>query len=133
MVILMIKDVLKAARANAGLTQEEIATKVKVAKQTYLKWENGDTEPKATQIKLLAENLKITADEICNGKLYQRYSLDDFIIEQRRGNATTDMITLRTWQHIKDHASYAHSLQYEELDLNEMREMHDSEVMPHLR
>ncbi|MBJ6954726.1 helix-turn-helix transcriptional regulator, partial [Vibrio cholerae] len=39
----MLKDVLKAARLSAGLTQEQVAQKVKVAKQTYLKWENGET------------------------------------------------------------------------------------------
>lgn len=125
----MLKDVLKESRTRCGFTQEEIAKRVKVAKQTYLKWENGDTEPKASQIKLLAENLGITADEICNGYLYGRYTLDDFIIEQHISQAPTDVITLRTWQHIKDHESFISSLKYQQLNHDEMAEMHSSEIM----
>ncbi|MRI14543.1 helix-turn-helix transcriptional regulator [Vibrio cholerae] len=125
----MIKDVLRESRSRCGFTQEEIAKRVKVAKQTYLKWENGDTEPKASQIKLLAENLGITADEICNGYLYGRYTLDDFIIEQHISQAPTDGITLRTWQHIKDHESFINSLKYQQLNHDEMDEMHASEVL----
>jgi len=111
----MISDVLKASRANAGFTQEEIAKRVKVAKQTYLKWENGETEPKASQIKLLAENLNITADEICNGELYKRYELDEFIIEQMISNTPQDVITLRTWQHIANHERFIESLREKDL------------------
>ncbi|WP_445947067.1 helix-turn-helix transcriptional regulator, partial [Shewanella sp.] len=50
----MLKDVLKEARHRRGLKQEDVAKLVKVAKQTYLKWENGTTEPKASQVKDLA-------------------------------------------------------------------------------
>ncbi|WP_412498238.1 helix-turn-helix transcriptional regulator [Vibrio furnissii] len=125
----MLKDVLRESRSRCGFTQEEIAKRVKVAKQTYLKWEIGDTEPKASQIKLLAENLDITADEICNGYLYGRYTLDEFIIEQHISQAPTDVITLRTWQHIKDHESFINSLKYQQLNHDEMDEMHASEVL----
>ncbi len=123
---------LKTAREKAGFTQEEIAKRVKVAKQTYLKWENGDTEPKATQIKLLAENLDITADEICTGSLYKRYSLDDFIIAQSISNAPRDIISLRTWQHIKDHDSFINSLSSSNIEVDDMAEIHSSEVLPHM-
>ncbi|MEZ8909402.1 helix-turn-helix domain-containing protein [Vibrio atlanticus] len=108
--------ILKAARERAGLTQEEIAKRIKVAKQTYLKWENGDTEPKATQIKLLAQELKISADEICNGVLFERYNLDDFIMEQMISQAPSDIITLRTWQFIHDHQGYMDSLIVKDLE-----------------
>ncbi|EWS66814.1 hypothetical protein JS84_21115 [Vibrio vulnificus] len=111
----MISDVLKASRMNMGFTQEEIAKRVKVAKQTYLKWENGDTEPKASQIKLLAENLRVTADEICNGELYTRYDLDDFIMEQMASEAPKDVITLRTWQQIPNHEKFINSLREKDL------------------
>jgi len=111
----MISDVLKASRMNMGFTQEEIAKRVKVAKQTYLKWENGDTEPKASQIKLLAEHLRITADEICSGELYTRYELDDFIMEQMASEAPKDVITLRTWQQIPNHERFINSLREKDL------------------
>ena len=108
--------ILRAARERAGLTQEEIAKRIKVAKQTYLKWENGDTEPKATQIKLLAQELKISADEICNGVLFEKYALDDFIMEQMISQAPSDIITLRTWQFIHDHQGYMNSLVVKDLE-----------------
>lgn len=36
-----IKELLKEARTNAGLTQEQVAEKIMVSRQTISKWENG--------------------------------------------------------------------------------------------
>lgn len=102
----MLKDVIKEARLEKGFTQEQIAQKVKVAKQTYLKWENGDTEPKATQIKLLAENLGLTADEICKGKRNTRYNLEEFILKNALNQAPKEIKLLETWLKIPDHKEY---------------------------
>ena len=35
---------LRAARVNAGLTQEEVAKKLRKNKQTIVNWENGKTK-----------------------------------------------------------------------------------------
>ena len=110
----MLKDVLKEARLREGFTQEQIAKKVKVAKQTYLKWENGETEPKATQIRLLSENLKISANEICNGKLNTRYSLEEFIWKLAKATRHADLETLNTWRHVPDHKKYFETLEPED-------------------
>ena len=53
--IMMIGSVLKEARALKNLSQPEVARLVGVTKQTYLKWENDTTEPKATKISKLAK------------------------------------------------------------------------------
>ncbi|WP_300181380.1 helix-turn-helix transcriptional regulator [uncultured Aliivibrio sp.] len=115
----MLKDVIKSARIEKGYTQEEIATLVKVAKQTYLKWENGETEPKATQIKLLAINLNVTADEICNGTRYEKVDLEDFIIGTAISRAPREIITMYTWKMIPDHGSFFDKINHIEMDENE--------------
>jgi transcriptional regulator with XRE-family HTH domain len=106
----VIKDVLKEARTQKGLKQEDVANLIKVAKQTYLKWENGATEPKASQIKALANVLGISPNEICQGKLYKRYSLEDFIYELSRRNHRSELETLRYWEQIPDHEMFFKSL-----------------------
>jgi transcriptional regulator with XRE-family HTH domain len=65
----MLKDVLKTARTNLNLKQSDVAEKVGVTTQTYLKWENGHSEPKASQAGKLAKALNITEKEICQGEL----------------------------------------------------------------
>ena len=60
--ILQIK--LAAARVNAGLTQEAVAKKLGVNKQTMVNWEKGITEPKISQIRELSELYNIPIDNI---------------------------------------------------------------------
>lgn len=74
-----LSDVIKAARIKKNLKQEDVAEKTKVTVTTYSKWENGKTEPKASQVKLLAEILGITEREICQGKLSVKHELGDFL------------------------------------------------------
>lgn len=40
---------LAAARVNAGLTQEEVAKKMGISKNTLVKWEKGVSEPSISQ------------------------------------------------------------------------------------
>lgn len=40
---------LAAARVNAGLTQTDVAEKMRVSKQTIVNWENGKVEMKPAQ------------------------------------------------------------------------------------
>lgn len=51
----MLKISLKAARVNAGLSQKEVATSLKVSNKTVHSWENGDTSPSAKHIDALCE------------------------------------------------------------------------------
>ena len=71
MVKIMLKDVLKNARLASGLKQSEVAEKMGVTPQTYLKWENGRSEPKVTQVGKLSKILKISAEEICKGETFK--------------------------------------------------------------
>lgn len=55
---------LAAARVNAGLTQEEVARKMKVSKNTLVNWEKGTSEPTVSQGLRLSELYKMPLDNI---------------------------------------------------------------------
>jgi len=67
---IMLRDVLKEMRERKQLKQSEVAEYVGVTAQTYMKWENGKNEPKASDIKKLAEILSVSESEICRGKTF---------------------------------------------------------------
>lgn len=106
----MLKDVLREARLKLRMKQEEVAEKVKVSKQTYLKWENGTTEPKASQVKMLSEVLDVTPNEICKGQLNTRYTFDEFIRKKAMTNAHLEVELLMLWELIPDHKAYIQAL-----------------------
>ncbi len=60
----IIRISLAAARVNACMTQQEVAEKMHVGKQTVVNWEKGNTEPKTSQIRLLSDLYKIPIDNI---------------------------------------------------------------------
>lgn len=59
-----IKISLAAARVNAGLTQEEVAKKIKVDKKSVVNWEKGRTRPNAAVVYFLSNLYRIPVDNI---------------------------------------------------------------------
>ena len=59
-----IKITLAAARVNAGLTQLEVASLMKVSKQTICNWESGKTSPDVAQARRLSDIYKMPLDYI---------------------------------------------------------------------
>ncbi len=55
---------LAAARVNAGLTQEAVAEKMGVTKQTIVNWEKGRVVPKIPEMEMLSRIYKIPQDNI---------------------------------------------------------------------
>ena len=55
---------LKAARLRKGLSQQEVADLVGVAKSTYSMWETGNREPNLIRIKTLTKVLDVSGDEL---------------------------------------------------------------------
>lgn len=51
----MLKDNIKKARLDTGLTQLEVAEKLGVAQAQYARWENGGRNPKDETVEKLAE------------------------------------------------------------------------------
>lgn len=64
----MYKPAFKAARAIKGITQADAASLMGVAASTLSKWENGDTEPTASQIYKMSVVYGISADQLIGAK-----------------------------------------------------------------
>ena len=60
----MIQMTLKAARVNAGLTQEEAAKAIGTSVSTLKKWENSTSFPRQPQIMKMCEVYKVSYDDI---------------------------------------------------------------------
>lgn len=54
-----VKHTLKQWRQLAGLTQVELAKAIEKDQSTIVRWEKGDTQPKADDIAKLEQVLKI--------------------------------------------------------------------------
>lgn len=60
----MAKITLAAARVNAGLTQEQLANKMDVSRQTVLEWENGKREMKTAYLYMFCGITGFSEDDI---------------------------------------------------------------------
>ena len=60
----MMSLTLKAARANASLTQGEAAKKLGISPQTLSSWELGRTFPDALQILKIQEVYSVSYDDL---------------------------------------------------------------------
>ena len=56
-------------RKNNNLSQEELAEKVGVARQTISKWEIGDTTPDINQVKIISKIFNISIDELVDNDI----------------------------------------------------------------
>lgn len=59
-----MKITLKAARVNKGLTQEEVAKKLKKSKNTIVNYENGKSTPDIETGKALAALYGLSVDDL---------------------------------------------------------------------
>ncbi len=64
---------IKAKREQLGLTQQELAEKLFVSRQTVCRWENGTRCPDLLMAKKIALVLGLSLDELIPGELVQDY------------------------------------------------------------
>ena len=62
-----IEMILKKARENAGYTQEQVAERIRVSRQTISNWETGKTLPDIISIIDLSDLYQISIDELLKG------------------------------------------------------------------
>lgn len=105
----MLKDVLKEMRERAGLKQSEVAEQVGVTPQTYMKWENGKNEPKASNLRRLAQILNVTEIELCQGELfYQDSNPIEFMKKVAQYQRLLDEVSFTSilFDHIQDKSKF---------------------------
>lgn len=64
------ENILKL-RKKANFSQEELAEKIGVTRQTISNWELGETSPNPEQLKLLSKTLNISIDELLDNDIKQ--------------------------------------------------------------
>lgn len=77
------------ARKKANLSQEEIAEKLNITRQTVSKWESNETVPNINQVKLLAKIYKISLEELLN---YNKIDEEIESIIKKNNTKTQDKI-----------------------------------------
>lgn len=82
-----MQDVIKQKRAELGLSQADLATRVGVDRRQIRRYESGDTHPALPVAKAIAMALGISLDELAGG-------------ESHRVNVTGDWWS--SWQTFKD-------------------------------
>ena len=76
----MFSENLKTLRKQKGFSQEELASKLHVVRQTISKWEKNLSVPDADTLIRLAEILEVSVSELLGSK-----------IETENGNVTNDV------------------------------------------
>ena len=79
----MLNENIKRIRKSKGLSQEELAIKLNVVRQTVSKWENGLSVPDSSMLIMLADELDTTVSELL-GELVAEPTTDDLKILSKK-------------------------------------------------
>ncbi len=71
----MFKDNLVQMRKAHQMTQEDIAEKLGVTRQSVAKWESGETVPDLDKCKLLADTFGVSLDDLANYESDENFGL----------------------------------------------------------
>lgn len=61
---MQFRERLKKLRKENGITQEQLAEKLNISRQSVAKWERGQSLPNITNLKEIAMIFNITTDEL---------------------------------------------------------------------
>ena len=79
----MLNENIKRIRKSKGLSQEELAIKLNVVRQTVSKWENGLSVPDSSMLIMLAVELDTTVSELL-GEPIAEPTTDDLMILSKK-------------------------------------------------
>ena len=78
----MLQDSIRNFRKARGLTQEELAVRLNVVRQTVSKWEKGISVPDADTLQKLADILEVSVSQLLGGDPEQSPQQRDEIAQQ---------------------------------------------------
>lgn len=99
----MFQDNLKALRKKKGITQEELAARLNVVRQTVSKWEKGLSVPDSELLIKLAEILEVPVSRLLGSKIEEEEQPDDLAEQLSRINeqlAIKNRRARRVWKAI---------------------------------
>ena len=79
----MLNENIKRIRKSKGLSQEELAIKLNIVRQTVSKWENGLSVPDSSMLIMLADELDTTVSELL-GEPIAEPTTDDLMILSKK-------------------------------------------------
>lgn len=79
----MLNENIKRIRKSKGLSQEELAIKLNVVRQTVSKWENGLSVPDSSMLIILADELDTTVSELLGEPVAEPTADDLKIISEK--------------------------------------------------
>ncbi len=74
---------LKLLRKNLGLTQDEVAKKLRLARTTYRNYENNEREPNIETLVRMADFYKVSLDFLC-GRQNKNLIFADSLSEKKK-------------------------------------------------
>ena len=77
----MLNENIKALRKTKGLTQDELAIRLNVVRQTVSKWEKGLSVPDAEMLQRIAEVFEVSVSQLLGSTISQNENVD-IIAEQ---------------------------------------------------
>lgn len=98
----MLNDNIKKLRKKQNLTQEALASRMCVVRQTISKWENGISVPDAEQLIRLADILGVSVSELIGPSKKDEKKQNAISIELARVNEQLASKNMRTKKIIKD-------------------------------
>ena len=82
----MLSDNIKSLRKNKGYTQEELAARINVVRQTVSKWEKGFSVPDAEALQRLADVLEVDIKELLGSPMVSEQKNDEVVEQLARIN-----------------------------------------------
>lgn len=82
----MFGENLKTLRKQKGFSQEELATRLHVVRQTISKWEKNLSVPNADTLIRLAEILEVSVSELLGEKIENENTASDVAVQLSRIN-----------------------------------------------